>query len=365
MRGLELKNRIMLSPMCTYSAQEGMANDFHLAHIAKFAHGGFGLVFVEATAVEARGRITHGDLGVWCDEQVAPLKRLADAVRAGGAVPALQLAHAGRKACMQRPWFGNSALNAADVARGDLPWAVVGASALPMDEGWLTPHALTLQELEALVLAWAAAARRALAAGFEVVEVHCAHGYLLHQFLSPLSNHRSDAYGGDLRGRMKLPLAIAQAVREVWPADKPVFVRISATDGVDNGWSLEDSVAFARALKQIGVDAIDCSSGGITGPSTSARIPRGLGFQVPFAQTVRAQADIATVAVGLILTAPQADEVIQSGAADLVAIGREALHNPHWALHTAQHLRQDGSFGDWPQQYGWWLERRARILERS
>ena len=365
LRGVTLRNRVVLSPMCTYSARDGIADDFHLVHLGKFALGGFGLIFFEATAVQERGRITHGDLGLWHDGQVAPMRRITDFLRRHGAVPAIQLAHAGRKASMQRPWKGNGPLGKDDFEAGDLPWPVVAPSALALDEGWLVPHQLSTSEMGSLKEDWRTAALRALEAGFEVAEVHGAHGYLLHEFLSPISNRRDDAYGGDLAGRMRFPLEVAEAVRAVWPADKPLFFRISAVDGIDGGWTLDDSVTLARELKQRGVDVIDCSSGGLLGSATAARIPRGPGFQLPFAERVRRESEVATMAVGLILTARQAEDVLNDGVADLVAIGREALFDPNWPLHAEQALAPDERFRSWPEQYGWWLERRARGMAKA
>jgi 2,4-dienoyl-CoA reductase-like NADH-dependent reductase (Old Yellow Enzyme family) len=370
LRGVTARNRIAISPMCQYSAADGLANDWHLVHLGKFAQGGAGIVFVEATAVEARGRITHGDLGIWSDAHVPPLRRIARFVKENGAVPAIQLAHAGRKASMQRPWYGNGPLDgSADRARGDEPWPIVAPSPLPMDEGWLVPVELSVADLAALRERWRDAAGRALDAGFEIVELHGAHGYLLHEFLSPLVNRRNDAYGGDRAGCMRFPLEIAETVRAVWPQDRPVFVRVSAVDGVEGGWTLDDTVAFARELKARGVDVVDCSSGGIAGSATASRTaaPRGPGFQVPFADRVRREAGIATMTVGLILDGPQAEAILAAGQADLVAIGREALDDPNWPLHAARALLPADAppaalFENWPPQYGWWLERREPAL---
>lgn len=363
LRGVELHNRLVISPMCQYCASDGLADDFHLVHLGKMAMGGAGLVFTEAIAVHEHGRISHGDLGLWHDGQTAPLRRVTDFLRRFGAVPAIQLAHAGRKASMQRPWNGNGPLDERDFAAGDTPWPVVAPSALPVGDGWLVPHALSISELGTLKEAWRSAALRALDAGFEVAEVHAAHGYLLHEFLSPLSNRRSDAYGGSLENRMRFPLEVVETVRAAWPADKPLFVRISAVDGIDGGWTLDDSVLLARALAERGVDVVDCSSGGLAGSATAARIPRGPGFQVPFAEAIRREARVATMAVGLILDAEQAEGVLRAGAADLVAIGREALFDPNWPLHAEQALCGDERFLSWPRQYGWWLARRAAGLK--
>jgi len=366
LREVKAKNRIIISPMCQYSAEHGVANDWHLVHLGKFAQGGAGIVMTEAVAVTETGRITHGDLGLWHDGQVAALGRIASFLRNNGAVPAIQLAHAGRKASMQRPWHGNAVLDEEDFARGDRPWPIVAPSPIPMDEGWLVPHELDAAELAGLRDSFAAAARRALQAGFDIVELHCAHGYLLHEFLSPLSNRRGDAYGGDRAGRMRFPLEVIEAVRGAWPADKPMFVRVSSVDGIAGGIELEDSIAFAREAKARGVDLIDCSSGGLMGSATAARLPRGYGFQVPFAAAIRAEAGIATMAVGLILHPRQAEDIVVKGEADLVAVGREALFDPNWPLHAELELcgRTEGVFDSWPKQYGWWLERREPGLRK-
>jgi 2,4-dienoyl-CoA reductase-like NADH-dependent reductase (Old Yellow Enzyme family) len=365
LRGVTLKNRIVISPMCQYSAVAGHANDWHLVHLGRFALGGAAMVFTEATAVEARGRITHGDLGLWSDEHVPGLRRIATFLREHGAVPAIQLAHAGRKASMQRPWHGNGPLDEKDRARGDLPWQIVAPSALPLDEGWLTPHELSVAEIGALQQSWRAATLRALEAGFAAIELHSAHGYLGHEFLSPLSNRRSDGYGGDLAGRMRFTLELAETVRAAWPQDRPLFVRVSSVDGLEGGWAIEDSVVLARELAARGVDVIDCSSGGLAGSATAARIKRGPGFQVPYAERVRREAGVKTMAVGLILEPAQAEAILEAGQADLIAIGREALYDPSWALHAEGALGVQGEFESWPVQAGWWLERRRRTMARN
>jgi 2,4-dienoyl-CoA reductase-like NADH-dependent reductase (Old Yellow Enzyme family) len=362
LRGLTLKNRVVISPMCQYSAREGLANDWHFAHLARFAMGGAALVFTEATAVERNGRITYGDLGIWTDAHVDPLKRIVSFIKAQGGIAAVQLAHAGRKASMQRPWHGNGPLGDADRARGESEWRIVAPSAIPLDQGWLVPEALTLAEIASIQSAWRDATRRARAAGFDVVEIHGAHGYLIHSFLSPISNRRTDAYGGERAGRMRFALEVADIVRAEWPEDRPVFVRVSSADGVDGGWAIEDSVALARELKLRGIDVIDCSSGGIAGSATAAGVKRSPGFQVPYAARIRSEANIATMAVGLILHPAQAEAVLESGEADLIAIGRQALFDPNWALHAQLALGLDSEFAAWPVQSGWWLERRQRQL---
>jgi 2,4-dienoyl-CoA reductase-like NADH-dependent reductase (Old Yellow Enzyme family) len=367
LRAVTLKNRIVISPMCQYSAKDGFVTDWHFVHLGKFAQGGAGAVFVEATAVEPHGRITYGDVGIWSDAHVGPLKRIAAFVKSQGAVPAMQLAHAGRKASMQRPWHGNGPLDDSDRKRGETPWPIMAPSAIPMDTGWLMPQALTTEDMQKLREAYRLAVLRTIEAGFEMLEMHNAHGYLLHEFLSPLSNKRNDAYGGDRAGRMRFPLEVAETIRAVWPKEKPFFVRISSVDGLDGGWSLEDSIAYARELAARGVDVIDCSSGGLVGSATAAKIPRGLGFQVPFAEQIRKEAGIATMGVGLIVEPQQAETILQNGQADLIAVGREALFDPNWPLHARYVLAAGAEevFADWPQPYGWWLTRREPGLRAA
>lgn len=365
-RGLTLRNRVVISPMCQYSATDGMADGWHFVHLGQFAIAGAGLVFTEAAAVEARGRITHGDLGIWSDAHSAALKPVAAFIAAQGAAPGIQIAHAGRKASMQRPWYGNGPLTDTDTARGDRPWQVVAASAIPVAEGWLMPHELSLPEIADIQRAFTEATRRADAAGFEVLELHGAHGYLTHTFLSPISNRRNDGYGGDRAGRMRFALETAAAVRAAWPERKPLFFRVSSVDGVEGGWSIEDSVALASELKARGVDVIDCSSGGIGGPATAAGVPRGPGFQIPYAERLRRDAGIVTQAVGLILTPEQAEAALAAGQADLIAIAREALFDPHWVGRAALALEdEETAWSLWPKQYGWWLERRAKAMPRK
>jgi 2,4-dienoyl-CoA reductase-like NADH-dependent reductase (Old Yellow Enzyme family) len=367
-RDVELRNRIVVSPMCQYSARDGEVTDWHLVHLGKFAQGGAGIVFVEATAVEKRGRITHGDTGIWDDAHIAGLKRIASFIRSQKAIPAIQLAHAGRKASMARPWYGNGPLTQADFDRGESAWSIVAPTGTPIGEGWIAPRALKKGDLEVLLNAYRQAARRAHAAGFEIVELHAAHGYLLHTFLSPLSNDRTDEYGGGIENRMRFPLEVAKAVRESWPAGKPLFVRCSSIDDVEGGWSIEDTVAFAKNLRTIGVDVIDCSSGGILGSATAATktlVPRVPGFQLPFSERIRKESGLKTMAVGLILSGTQAEEALQAGRADLIAVGREALYDPNWPVHAARELGVDPDYAMWPEQYGWWLTRREAVLKKA
>ena len=367
LREIKSRNRIVVSPMCQYSANDGHVTDWHLVHLGKFAQGGAGIVFTEATAVEARGRITHGDTGIWSDAHVAGLHRVSSFVKSQGAVPGIQLAHAGRKASMARPWYGNGPLTQADLQRGDKPWQIVAPSDIPIGDEWLKPKPMDKRELDEVKAAFVAAAKRAHEAGFEIVELHAAHGYLLHTFLSPLSNLRADEYGGSRANRMRFPLEVAQAVRAAWPAQKPLFTRVSSIDDVEGGWSIEDTVAFAKELKSVGVDVVDCSSGGILGSATAATktlLKRVPGFQIPFAERIRKEAGVTTMAVGLILTAQQAEEALKAGSADLIAVGREALYDPNWPLHAALALGVDPEYAHWPMQYGWWLTRRDGLLKK-
>lgn len=359
-RGLELKNRVVVAPMATYSAVEGMPDDWHFAHLAKFAIGGAGLTFCEATAVERRGRITHGCTGIWSDAHVPGWRRVTDFIRRTGLASGMQIAHSGRKASSQRPWHGNGAIAPDDYARtGDEPWEGVGPSAEAWAPGWRPPHELSVAELERLLDSYEAAARRTLAAGFDVLEIHGAHGYLLHSFISPLGNKRSDEYGGALANRMRFPLRVVERVRAAWPEERPLFYRISAVDGVGIGWSIEDSVTFARELKARGVDVVDCSTGGMRLPRDAQLVAREPGFQVGFASRIRRDAGIMTMAVGLIRTARHAERVLAEGSADLLAIAREALFDPNWPQHAALELGCDPDWRRWPEQYGWWLRRRA------
>ncbi|ADW23111.1 NADPH dehydrogenase (plasmid) [Thermus scotoductus SA-01] len=334
--GLRLKNRLAMSPMCQYSATlEGEVTDWHLLHYPTRALGGVGLILVEATAVEPLGRISPYDLGIWSEDHLPGLKELARRIREAGAVPGIQLAHAGRKAGTARPWEGGKPLG----------WRVVGPSPIPFDEGYPVPEPLDEAGMERILQAFVEGARRALRAGFQVIELHMAHGYLLSSFLSPLSNQRTDAYGGSLENRMRFPLQVAQAVREVVPRELPLFVRVSATDWGEGGWSLEDTLAFARRLKELGVDLLDCSSGGVV---LRVRIPLAPGFQVPFADAVRKRVGLRTGAVGLITTPEQAETLLQAGSADLVLLGRVLLRDPYFPLRAAKAL---GVAPEVPPQY--------------
>jgi 2,4-dienoyl-CoA reductase-like NADH-dependent reductase (Old Yellow Enzyme family) len=364
LRGVVAPNRIAVSPMVQNRSQDGFSNDFYLVHYGKFALGKFGIVFTEATAVEARGRVTDGDLGIWADAHIDGLARVVRFVHEEGSLAAIQLAHAGRKGAMQRAFDGNGPLDATDFAKGRKPWPVVGPTTQPVAPGWLVPQALSIAEIGEIVASFASAARRSDRCGFDICEIHGAHGYLIASFLSPISNTRNDAYGGDRAGRMRIALEITRAVREAWPSHKPLFFRVSSLDGA-GGWSLEDTVALSQELGRLGVDVVDCSSGGLTGSATAAPIRRGPGFQVPFASAVRNQGGVKSMAVGLILDGAQAEAVLQAGDADIIAVGRQALQEPYWPLYAAQALGCDPDFKLWNQEVGWWLEKREHTLGRK
>ncbi len=340
-RDVSFKNRIVVSPMCQYSCEDGFANDWHLVHLGSRAVGGAGLVIVEATSVTADGRISPGDMGLWKDEQIAPLTRIVRFVKSQGAVAGIQLAHAGRKASTDAPWRGGKPLTPEQGG-----WRPIHApSAIAFSEDSITPEELDEAGIKKIVQAFTESARRALEAGFEVIELHGAHGYLLNSFLSPLSNQRTDAYGGSFENRTRFPREVVEAVRKVWPERLPLFLRISASDWAEGGWTVKDSVALAKMVKPLGVDLIDCSSGGLV---SHAKIAVGSGYQVPFSTEVRRDAGILTGAVGMITDPMQADQIIRNGDADVVVMAREFLRDPYWALHAAPALHQEI---EWPSQY--------------
>jgi len=338
-RAVTLRNRIVVSPMCQYSSQDGAATDWHLVHLGSRAVGGAGLIFVEATAVEPRGRISPEDSGLWDDRHVEPLARIVRFCQGQGAAMGMQLAHAGRKGSSQRPWEGGKPL------QDGRAWETVAPSAIPFGEGWPAPRALRREEIGETAAAFGRAAGRARAAGFDVLELHAAHGYLIHAFLSPLSNTRSDEYGGSFDNRCRLLFEVVEAVRREWPADRPLFIRLSCTDWIEGGWSGEDTVALARLLQGRGVDVIDCSSGNL---SPAQKMPATPGYNVPFAERVRREAGMAAAVVGLITGVQQAQGIIAAGQADLVVMAREMLRAPYWPLHAALAL---GADVPWAPQY--------------
>lgn len=364
LRGLTLKNRLVVPPMVHYRCDPGhTCGTFHLVHLGRYALGGFGLVVVEATAVEEVGLINENDLGIWNETQASSFRPLIAFMHRQDTAVGIQLAHGGRKSSSQTAMQGMGPLTEENLKAGAKLWQPVGPTAEPVAPGWLTPRQLTTAECRAMPATWANAARNAVKAGFDLIEVHMAHGYLLASFLSPVSNTRNDEYGGDRAGRMRLPLEIVEAVRCEMPDSMPLFVRVSSVDGTVEGWNMDDTVALAHELKARGVDVIDCSSGGIAGTATAAQVTRSLGFQVPFAERVRREASIPTMAVGLILEAQQAEAVLVNGQADLIAVGRQSQYNPNIAHHWAHDLGINSRFEDWTPEYGWWLEKRIRTMQ--
>ncbi|RPD43872.1 MULTISPECIES: NADPH dehydrogenase NamA [Chitinophagaceae] len=339
-KSITLKNRLVVSPMCQYSAQDGFANDWHLVHLGSRAVGGAALIIQEATAVSPEGRITPADLGIWSDEHIPFLQRITSFITGQGSVPGIQLAHAGRKASHRAPWLGGDSLNHEEGA-----WQTVAPSALSFSDDTPAPIELDTAGIKKVVADFKAAAQRALQAGYKVVEIHAAHGYLLHEFYSPLSNQRTDEYGGSFENRIRLVLEVTAAVQEVWPKDLPIFVRISATDWTEGGWTGDDSVQLAIKLKEMGVDLVDCSTGGNV---PAAKIPAGPLYQVAYAEQVKKGAGIATGAVGIITQASEAEAILQNGQADLIIIAREFLRQPYFPLHAAKDLGVDI---EWPDQY--------------
>jgi len=339
-KSVTFRNRILVSPMCQYSSVNGLPNEWHHTHLGSRAVGGAAAVIMEATGVTPEGRITPDDMGIWSDDHAESFRPITRFIKSHGAVAGIQLAHAGRKASTYAPWKGEGSLRPEDGA-----WTTLAPSAIPFQSHWQVPKAMEEVEIKTAVAAFSQAARRAFDAGFEFVEIHSAHGYLLNQFLSPLSNHRQDEYGGSLENRMRFPLAVAAAVRQAWPENLPLSVRISAVEWVQGGWTLEESVELAKRLKGLGVDLVDCSSGG---SSPHAKIPVAPGYQVPFAEKIKKEAGIETIAVGLITEPAQADAIIREGRADLVALARAFLRDPYWALNAADALGVDVP---WPVQY--------------
>lgn len=340
LRSVTFRNRVVMAPMCMYSTDEGVPGNWHLVHLGSRAMGGAGVVMTEACAVSREGRISPMDLGIWSDEHVQAFRPIVEFIRQAGAVAAIQLAHSGRKGSTAVPWLGHKPVY--DQPGG---WTPLGPSPVPYATGYPPPIEMGAADLKKVVNDFAAAARRACAAGFQVIECHMGHGYLLHSFLSPISNHRRDDWGGSLENRCRLPLQVAAAVREAVPKSQPLFVRISSTDWVAGGWDLAQSIQLAKWMKELGVDLIDCSSGAVTADSP---VPVAPGFQVPFATAIREQVQIATGAIGLITEPAQAEQIVGTGLADLVFVGRGLLDDPYWALHAARKLRAEG---DWPVQY--------------
>jgi len=363
LRSLTARNRVVVSPMCQYSSEHGGPTDYHLVHLGKFAMGGSGIVFCEETSVEERGRKSYHCAGIYAAQHIPQYRRINDFIRSQGAIPAIQIGHSGRKGSGCSPWEGYRQLTADDAKLGSPPWTTISASAIAASETAAVPHALTRREIAEVVAHWREAALRALDAGYDILEVHAAHGYLIHQFLSPLTNLRDDAYGGDLKGRMRLCLEIVEAVRAVWPAHLPAFMRVSAVDGLNSRWSVDDTVALVREAHARGIDAVTTSSGGIHGPGTATLVPRLPGYHVPYAERVRRETGVRTIAVGLITEARHAEQILKDGQADMIALARELLWNPNWPVHAARELGVPNYLDLLPLGYAWWLRRREQIRD--
>jgi 2,4-dienoyl-CoA reductase-like NADH-dependent reductase (Old Yellow Enzyme family) len=361
LRSLTARNRVVVSPMCQYSSDDGGPTDYHLVHLGKFAMGGAGIVFCEETSVEERGRKSYHCAGIYADRHIPEYRRINDFIRSQGAVPAIQIGHSGRKGSGCSPWEGYRPLTEDDAKLGNPPWTTISASAIPASDTAPLPHTLDRAEIGELVAHWREAALRALDAGYDILEVHAAHGYLIHQFLSPLTNLRDDEYGGDLQGRMRLCLEIVEAVRAVWPAHLPVFMRVSAVDGLNSRWSVDDTIALVREVQARGVDAVTTSSGGIHGPGTATLVPRLPGYHVAYAERVRRETGVKTIAVGLITEARHAEQILEHGQADMIALARELLWNPNWPVHAARELGVPNYLDLLPLGYAWWLRRREEI----
>ncbi len=362
-RGVTSKNRIVVSPMCQYNSDDGGPGDWQMMHIGRLAVGGAGIIFGEETGVEARGRKTYKCAGIWDDKHIPMFRKLTDFIKEQDAVPAIQLGHAGRKASCHTATEDWRPLEDKDAADGMPPWQGLAPSALDQLPRRFIPKAMDQNDIRTVLDAWREATRRSMDAGYDILEIHGAHGYLIHQFLSPVSNHRNDAYGGDRAGRMRFALEVAEVVRDAWPQDKPLFFRVSAVDGEGGIWSLEDTVALSKELKDRDIDLVDCSSGGISGDSEMPMVPRIEQFQAGFADRVRREAGIMTIAVGGITQAQQAEDILQSGRADLVALAREFLWNADWAAHAAKELGAVDPYGQMPHEYAYRLRQREKQKE--
>lgn len=360
-RGVTARNRIVVSPMSQYCAENGEPTDWHLVHLGKFAMGGAGIVFVEETSVEERARKTYHCPGIYTDSQARAWRRITDFLRSQGALSAIQLGHAGRKVASKAPWEGFAPLTDADTASGQAPWRGIAPSAIPVKPGAIVPREMDRDDIKSVIDSHIAACRRSIDAGFDICEIHGAHGYIIQQFLSPITNKRTDGYGGDIQGRMRFALELTEAVRDAWPKDRPVFFRTSCVDGKGGAWSMDDTVVLAAELKSLGVDVIDCSSGGIEGPLTLAVVPRVPGYHVPFAERIRREVGISTIAAGLITDAAQAESYLAEDRCDLVALAREMMWNPNWPAHAAQALGMTDPLNLLPPSYAWWLRRREEV----
>ena len=363
LRGVTARNRIVVSPMSQYCAVDAAPTDWHLVHLGKFAMGGAGIIFVEETAVEERARKTYHCPGIYTDAQAKAWRRITDFLREQGALSAIQLGHAGRKVATKSPWEGFSPLTVSDGTAGEPPWRGIAPSPIAFKPGAMIPIEMDHADIKTVIRSHVEACQRSLDAGFDICEIHGAHGYIIQQFLSPITNKRSDAYGGDIQGRMRFALELIEAVRAAWPKDRPLFFRASCVDGKGGAWELEDTIVLAKELKQRGVDVIDCSSGGIEGPLTLAVVPRVPGYHVPFAERIKKEVSIPTMAVGLITEAPQAENYLAEGRCDLIALAREMMWNPNWPVHAAAALGGANPLDLLPPSYSWWLRRREEVRQ--
>jgi len=365
LREIAFKNRIAVSPMSQYRAEEGYANNWHMVHLGRFALGGAGLVYAEATAVERDGRRTHGDLGLWQDDQIEGLRQITSFLSAEGSVPGIQLGHAGRKASERRPWHNETPVDEEDVAeRGEAPWQAIAPSSIPYAEGWPTPKEMSQADIERVIASFGKAAARSDEAGFKIIEVYAAHGFLVHQFLSPIANQRSDQWGGSAENRRRFAVEVAKSIRGNWPDDLPLAFRLSATDWLDGGVEIEDTIETVKALKEVGVDMIDVSTGGIGGKERPRRMTIEQGFQTPFAAQLGQAVEIATMAVGFLWDAKVCETLVAEGKTDMIALARELLADPNWPLHAAQELGLNENHDLAPIEMGWWLMKRDRLLKK-
>ena len=365
LRDITFKNRIAVSPMSQYRARGGHANGWHAVHLGRFAMGGAGLVYAEATAVEPDGRRTHGDLGLWQDAHIDGLMPIAEFIREEGSIPGIQLGHAGRKASERRPWHGETPVDDEDVSeRNEAPWQAIAPSPIPYAEGWPEPAEMSKSDIERVIASFGEAAKRSQEAGFKIIEVYAAHGFLIHQFLSPIANQRTDSWGGNSENRRRFAVEVARSIRANWPEAYPLAFRLSATDWLEGGIEVEDAVETAKALKAAGVDMIDCSTGGIGGKDRPRRMIIEQGFQVPFAERIREGADVASMAVGFLWDAELCEDIVRSGKADMIALAREILDDPNWPLHAAKRLGVNENYAMWPIESGWWLMKRERLLNK-
>lgn len=365
LRDVSFKNRIAVSPMSQYRAKQGFTNDWHLVHLGRFALGGAGLIYVEATAVEADGRRTAGDIGLWTDDQISGLKNITTFLSSEGSVPGIQLSHAGRKASERRPWHGETPIDKEDKQlRDEDSWQSIGPSAVPYADGWPAPLEMSHADIQRVINAFGEAAARAHRAGFKMIEIYAAHGFLIHQFLSPIANHRSDKWGGSPSNRSRFAIEVAKSIRTQWPDELPLAFRLSATDWLDNGLEIDDTVIIARHLKEAGVDMIDVSSGGISGKERPRRMELKQGFQVPFATQISQETDLATMGVGFLWDADVCEQLIAKNQVDMIALARELLANPNWPQHAAQQLGLNNDHDLAPVEAGWWLMKRDRLLNK-